>query len=279
MFYAHCKTYFLYLCIGLINLSAFANQKPENIERLKIMNNQKDQKPLSWISFINETVTSKSGIFTAKNNLGKPILLEWSKIDPKSLEFNEKIKSSSSILIETFTKQEIEFAKKHPEAVPHEHFLKPLEVLFKEGLENVNWDLAEKQLKSIFEEFFTATDLTKYASSEEIQFFVIAKDKETNEILGFIQFIITSQDQYGSIKAGMVSINSKALNTGLEILLLSSIFKFVPDISRIYLHTRTTNEPALNAYKNLGFTKYSGPLAYWQDMEYLADKSNILQKS
>ena len=105
MFYAHCKTYFLYLCISWIIVPAFATQKRENIERLKTVNNQKEQKPLNWLSYINEKTLSKSGTFTAKDEMGKTILLEWTKIDPKYSEFNEKIKSSSSISIETFTKQ------------------------------------------------------------------------------------------------------------------------------------------------------------------------------
>lgn len=65
----------------------------------------------------------------------------------------------------------------------------------------------------------------------------------------------------------------------LEKLLMSSIFKLVPDTRRIFLHTRTTNEDAIKKYNSWGFVQFPGNLAGWPDFEYLAEKSNTLQQA
>lgn len=262
----------------MIQSSAYAIHKtgPKTLERPNIMDH-KNLIPSNWIHVIRENITTTKGKFLAQNNSGKNIILEWVKVEPISPEFNEHIKTLSDILIKTYTKQELDFAKKYPEAIPQEHFLKSLEPLFKDGLEKLDWELAEYKLKSIFKEFFTETNLTKYSNPEDIQLFVIAKDKITDEILGCIQYIVTTQDAYGSIKVGMVGIKDTFSNNGIQLLLMSSLFKLIPNVTRMYLHTRITNESALNLYESWGFSPFTGPLPYWQDMEYLADTSNILQ--
>lgn len=278
MFYRN-KTYLFYFCMGLIQSSAYATQKTalNTLERPKTMDNNIAQS--NWIRFIHDTIKTTTGHFLGQHNERKDLILEWTKIDPTLLAFNEKIKSSSPLLIETFTKQELDFARKYPDSITQEHFLKNLEPLFKDGLEKVDWQLAGNKLRTIFEEFFTNTALARYSNSGDIHILVQAINKEHNDALGFIQFIITPQDQYGSIKVGMVSIDSRALNEDFVALLISSIFKLIPNVARLYLHTRITNQDFLNMYQSLEFIQFAGPLAYWQDMQYLADKSTILQNA
>lgn len=67
---------------------------------------------------------------------------------------------------------------------------------------------------------------------------------------------------------------------------MSSIFKIMPEIKRIFLCTRVTNKNAQNVYLNWGFTKDSKPnniengyvfnLDHWMFFEYLVNKLNIL---
>jgi GNAT superfamily N-acetyltransferase len=81
------------------------------------------------------------------------------------------------------------------------------------------------------------------------------------------------------------AVDPEYQNRGLGKLLTSLIFKINTNIKRIFLCTRVTNNIALNAYKNWGFTLDSNPildhtfnLEHWTFLEYKIDKTNILQK-
>jgi GNAT superfamily N-acetyltransferase len=232
-----------------------------------------------WLLCIQEATASKLGHFLTNDIAGTQVILEWERIDAQSPRLSEKIKNLHEILIETYTHQELQFAQKHPEAVPHEHFLKPLAPLFKDGIEKVNWNLATQQMRGIFKHFFTATDFAKFSAPNEIHIFVVAKDKETGEPLGLIQFLITPEYAYGNVKVALYGITPTEQDRGLAKLLMSSIFELIPDVTRIFLHTRITNENSLSAYRDWGFTHTPGPLlAHWVDLEYLREKSSPLQK-
>ena len=69
---------------------------------------------------------------------------------------------------------------------------------------------------------------------------------------------------------------------------MSSIFKIAPQIRRIFLSTRVTNENALRVYSSWGFTPDFSPLQepnmkiikeHWSYMEYKTKNSEVLQKT
>lgn len=250
MFYADRIILLLSIFIGLA-LSATINFELHN-ERKETMN-----------------------IFLTHDAFGNPIRLERQKIDGQSPELTQKIKNVSDILIQAYTQQELQFARMHPEAVPTEHFLKSLAPLFKDGTENVDWDKVEKQIKAIFYQFFTTTDFAQFSAAGETHFFVIAKDPNSNKTLGFIQFLINPEYPSGSIKAGMFGIMPEAQDRGLEKILMSSIFKLMPDVARIFVHTRATNTKELAAYASWGFAH--AQQGYWVNSEYLAKQFDTLQ--
>jgi ribosomal protein S18 acetylase RimI-like enzyme len=283
MLYVTRITAVLCFCASLVIVNACVTRESElqNSERMKTMKDQKTmhQKSSEWLTYVREKIASKTGTFITKDATGMPIELEWERIESLSPRLNEKIKSLSEILVQAYTYQEVQFARKYPEAVPNEYFLKHVASLFKDGVEKVNWNLVEEQLKAIFHQLFTTTDFGQFSGTEDIHLFVVAKDKETKLSLGLIQFLITPEYAFGTVKAAYFGVMPAAQNRGLEKLLTSSIFAVLPNVTRIFLHTRITNEKALVAYNSWGFTQFSGPLAFWTDMEYRAGQSTILQKT
>ncbi len=232
-----------------------------------------------WIDYIKQAITFSSKKFQTTDNQNNLIELECELVDPTSPRLNQAIKESSEVLAQMYTAMELQFAKKHPEMVGSEMFLKPLSLLFKDGVDKVDWKVARQVLYESLKSFLTTTDFAKYGGSDDIQFFVTAKNIKSNELLGIIQFLVTPQFAYGTIKVAMFGIDESVQNRGIEQLLLSTIFRLIPTTERIFLHTRITNITALSLYEEIGFIKIAGPLPFWVDMEYLTDKADVLQKT
>lgn len=252
----------------------------QNEER-KTMNDHKDfQKTNSdWIAYIKQSIHTEKGTFQTEDILGNPVTLEWELIDPTSPRLNQAIKDSSEILVEMYSSMELQFANKYPDAVGSEMFLKPIAPLFESGVDKVDWNLAEQQLTTNLRQFLTTTDFAKYGSPNDIQIFVTTKDAKSGKLLAVIQFLVIPQFDYGTVKVAFFGVTESMRDRGIEQLLLSSIFQLIPDTSRIFLHTRITNESALNLYSSIGFTKFEGPMPFWTDMEYLTEKCDVLQKT
>jgi len=270
------------LQIGMLtgNFCIAKEFKNQNIERKTMSHHTDTQKTNSdWIAHIKQSIHTENGTFQAHDNLSNPIALKWELIDPTSLKLNQVITKSSEILVQMYTSMELQFVKKHPETVGSEMFLAPIAPMFENGVENVDWNTAAQQLSSNLHQFLTATDFAKYGSINDVQLFVTAHDATSDKQLGIMQVIVMPQFDHGTVKVAFFGVQDSAHNQGIEQLLLSSIFTLIPDASRIFLHTRITNEAALNLYLNIGFTKFAGPLPFWIDMEYLTEKSKLLQKT
>ncbi len=220
-------------------------------------------KTMNWINLVKEIIIDKHGTLTG------PISLKWEGMLATNNLLTTRIHQASDKLINTYVPMELEFARQHPEQVPEQFFLKPLTELFKKP--QVNWQEAERQLRAVLKEFFSKTDFAAFSKPEDLCLLVIAKDQDT--ILGVIQFLITPEYEYGTIKAGLY-----AADKSTEKLLMASVFKVLPQTKRLFLHTRSTNEKALSLYRSWGFTEFEGSLPYWTDVEYLADKKNELQE-
>ncbi len=218
---------------------------------------------MKYIDTAKQTLIGKRGTINIKG-----ITLEWEGMLATNPLLTTKIQQLSDLLVATYLPMELAFAKQHPEAVATEFFLKPLNPLFQKP--EVNWHEAEHQLRGILEQFFSTTDFAQFAQDDNVCLLIISKAHE--KPIGMIQFLISPEYEKASVKAGLYAAPQSVAQ-----LLMSSIFKILPDTKRIFLHTRSTNESALRLYRSWGFTRFDGPLPYWTDVEYLADKSSILQ--
>lgn len=217
-----------------------------------------------------------SNTYITHDAFNNPIRLEWERIEGKSPRLNEALKSVRDLLIQTYTQQELSFARKHPEAIPTEHFLKSLTPYF-EQIEKADWSRIEQEIHGIFTNFFTNTDFAQFSEPGSVQCLVTAYDEKSGKLLGFIQFLTTSAFGEDGIKAGMFAVVSDAKDRGLDKILMSSIFKLMPTIQRIFAHTRATNKYELGLYSSWGFVHIQD--GYWVNSEYSIASSDILQKT
>lgn len=219
-----------------------------------------------------------SGQFSTQDSMARPIVLEWEKIDPKTVRLTEKIKLLSPLLIKAYSEIEIEFARKKPDEISNDMFLKHLNALLVNGIDKVDWNLVQAQLSNTLNNFFTKMDWSQYSKPNDLHLFVVAKDQKTGNQLGMIQFIISSEYALGSVKVELYDgVNSKE-SSEIQKILLSSIFKLMPNTNRIFFHTRITNADGIEAHEALGFSKFMGDLPNWIDLEYRVERSEILQK-
>ncbi len=221
-------------------------------------------------------MNKKSGTFIAKDSLNNPIILEWKEVQGHTDELAQTIRGLAEIFAPSYTQTEVEFVQKKPEDIPNDFMLKTLASLLEQGIENVDWDLFQQKTEDHLRQFFANTDWKSSSGAQDMHFFVVAKD-ESNKPLGAIQFFTTPDFEESTIKAALFGVIPVAQNRDLEKLLMSSIFRLLPDIRRIFLHTRSTNTSAINVYKKWGFTEFAGKLPNWTDLEYFADCGNILQ--
>lgn len=89
---------------------------------------------------------------------------------------------------------------------------------------------------------------------------------------------------FGNVKLINIAVLEK--DKGLDQLLMSSIFKILPRVERLFLYTRPTNVRALETYGSWG--QDSNPvqdpnhkvnLEYPTLLDYKVDRSTLLQKS
>ncbi len=241
-------------------------------------NNQPPQSTSAWINFAQQTV-QKTGTLSAHDATGAPVTLEWTIYDPTSPQFTQAIKDVSEIFTQTYTRQEVEFARKRPEMVPTETFLKGVAPLFEHGIDKVDWQAVEQHVKTTMHQFFTTNDFAHWASPNDLTIFVIVKDNKENRPFGAIQFSIMPDFAYGTVRVGLTGILTNAQNRGLEKMLMSSIFKILPNVTRLFLHNRPTNATALAFYEEWGFKPFAGTNADWPDFEYIAENAQVLQKA
>lgn len=270
------------LCLGIVMLCfneckpKFESRTDEGIETMII---PKENEPISldWIKYANEVIAEPRGEMAAKDHAGLPVKLEWEKVDAQSPRLNELIKEASGILASTYASMEVQFLRQHPEAAQTEMFLKPIESLLNVDL--IDWSLVEQTLQSNLNQFFNMTDFAQYGRVGDMQLFVFALDPQTGERLGVINYIFMPEFAYGTVKVAFYGMSQAMNGRGIEELLMSSIFGLLPDVARIFLHTRITNEEALALFRSWGFTQFEGPLPYWRDMEYVSENSDALLKN
>lgn len=288
MFYTAGQAHNRIITIVCFSLSLVKASKSQNIERIKIMNIKSE-----WLENVRNTISDKkSGKFETKDKFGSPIILNWSATDIISQELSIFKKNVSSLAAQTTAATETEFLRIYPEAVNQEMFLKPCINFFANGPEAVNWKLVEEQIESTIKQFYLM-DMSKFGEAvikpllDDIYFFATIKNKNAEEILGFIMFAITPALAYGDIKLINLAVKTSEQNRELDKTLISFIFKILPKTKRIFTGVRPTSSNIINRYNSYGFTQDLNPAQdpnhiinpkYFTILQYKAEQSNILQK-
>ena len=226
----------------------------------------------------------KSGRFEAKDKAGAPIILEWQVTNVHEPEYVHIMQSVADLFIQAFGSYEVRFLKAHPEAVSmasKKDPYKQLAPLFKDGVEAVDWVAVESTMASMARSYWETqtlgTDVMR-RYSKSIFVFVTAKDAGTQESLGFVVYRIDNDDPKGTVIVEPLAVIPVTQKRGLGKLLVASIFKLVPAVTRIGLTVESKNDNAIKAYQAWGFVEFQDPDPYHKNMEYRTEKSDVLQK-
>jgi GNAT superfamily N-acetyltransferase len=231
-----------------------------------------------------------NGSFTGKDKYGVPVVVEYLDTTMLAPEFSVAMQGAWEVAKPAYTIVEMSFLRRHPELVGKESYFKSFEPLFEQGLEKVDWKLVEVKMQEMLKSFFVF-DASQFPESvaktfaADHYFFVSVKNKSTGELLGFITFLRRPTYALGEVKATVFAVDPQHQSRGLGKLLMSSIFRIMPDVKRIFLSTRVTNDVALKAYSSWGFVMDEHPVQdphhvfnkeHWACMEYKVDQSNVL---
>lgn len=264
-------TYFSISIFLLINSSVSAHQAA-------------GQKPRGWLEQVDKEIGSKRGQFTAQDDLGKQILLEWEKVDPRSPRAKEIVQGVTDVLIPTYTRIFIEFIQQHPQEASKIPISKVFKPFFKKGTDQVDWKAFESLLKKKFKKSLSQLklmDFTKLHRDDTVGIVVFAKEAKTKELLGGVCFELQESASGRFVQASDFGLSDCAINRGIEKLVMGSMFKLVPSIEGLSLLTYATSN--VNTYKELGFKDiYEGSISSdslfpFAQMVYLCDQSDILQ--
>jgi ribosomal protein S18 acetylase RimI-like enzyme len=244
---------------------------------------------MEWLAYVKK-VTDTSGQIETKNKFDESIILEWKKADILSPDLALFKKTICELASEELSPIELEFLRAYPDAVSHELFLRPCAPLLENGLESADWKVIQEKIQATINEFYL-TDLSKFGPEvikplmDDIYFFATVKNKEKNQLLGFIMFSVTPALPFGDVKVINLVIRSMETDRGLEKVLMSAIFKLIPETKRIFFLFRPTNKRAMQRYHALGFTKdnhlsqdpnHKVDPKYFVSLEYKAEQSKRL---
>jgi len=258
------------LCIVLVfcNICIVASEKMSEKKLLKKMG------------------VNKSGRFAAYDKLGAPVILEWEETNVQEPSHAKLMKEICDVACRAYADVEVRFLKNFPEVVEQEAQYAQFKPLFANGLDQVNWQEVEKQMHEQIKQIHNM-DYSQL-SGDDVYFFVKVRDKETNILLGFTIFLIKPDYPYGDVKDISIAIEPDQTGRGLGKLLICSIFKLVPEVERIFLFTRVTNNYAIAAYQAWGFTEDKDPIQdpwytfkkeHWESLEYKVESSDVLQNA
>lgn len=241
------------------------------------MNNQKE-------------AIKKSGQFIANDKQGVPVILEWQKTTLFAPEYAAVMKEIWTLACAAYLPVEMKFLRTFPQVVGTEDYYKPFEPFFKDGLHAVDWGKVEEVMQALLKSHFIFDASTwgpevTVMYAKDVCYVITIKDQQTNVLLGVITLIKRANYAQGDIKVMSVAVDPKHQRRGLATLLMSSIFRIMPDIKRTFMCTRVTNDAMLQACTLWGFTPDEHPildhpfnLDHWKFFEYNADKVNVLQK-
>src|SRR5689334_22919621 len=142
-----------------------------------MQSNDTQKSSSAWLDFIQENVPT-TGHISINDAHSEPITLTWHLYNAASPACTQAVKDLSAIFIEIYTRQEVEFARKCPQKVSTDMFLKDVAHLFVNDVEQVDWQAVEHGVRAQMVDFFTTKDFAQWANLHEIVIFVVAHSKE-----------------------------------------------------------------------------------------------------
>lgn len=140
------------------------------------------------------------------------------------------------------------------------------------------WDLVEEEIKKMLRQLVTSDEYVSWFTPDDIHFIVTANNDSSSSPLGLIHYVISPKIAENEAKICTLGVAPPMQQLGLGKLLVSSIFKIMPNIKRLFLLTRITNHQAQNMYNALRFTQFPSEFANWVNLEYLTDRERKLQE-
>ncbi len=274
------------LLLILASTPLFSNQLlPENM-----MSTPLEQS--TWLPYVKK-IAETHGSFETKDAFGNPVLLEWIKTSILSPELAAFKKTICPLACKEIAPLELQFLRTHPEAAPAELFLRSSAPLLENGVETADWKAIEEKIQATIEQFYHM-DLSKFGPEmikpllNDVYLCMTIKNKEEDTLLGYLMCAVTPALPFGNIKVINLVVRSEEKDRGLEKVLMSSLFKLVPQTQRIFFFVRPTSKHALQTYHSLGFAEdldlFQDPnhkvdTKYLTPLEYKSESSEILQKA
>lgn len=298
MFYLNCVKRFA--CFGIsivITHTCIAHNFKTCNERVQKMTHNKESHTVSseWLSLVrNATKVKTLGQFTANDTQNNPVVIEWHITDILSPELAEFKKQVADLGAQTHAVSEVQFLHRYPEAVSQDGFLKSCTPFFANGVEAVDWKRVEETIQTTYKQFYLmdiasfGADIIKRIADDLYFFAMIKAHDESGKILGFMMTAITPALAYGDVKLIKLAVDPAVSDGNLGALLLSSLFKVIPQTKRIFTMIRPTDENAYKVYASWGFVHDNNPVQdpnhpinvnYFTVLEYKADQSDVLQKT
>jgi GNAT superfamily N-acetyltransferase len=241
----------------------------------------------------NNQLINDCSSFKAHDKYGTLVTIEWQADGMFAKRTLEKMTTLWECAKLAYVPIEMNFLKAFPEVVGMEPYYKPFEHLFEQGIDMVNWNQAQTIMEGMLERHFVIDAshipqavLETYA--HDCSIIITVKNEQTQELLGFMTFMIRKDYPAGTVKAIAAGVLPSEQTRGLGKLMMASLCNIMPTIKRIFLTTRITNTQALRAYESWGFVQDANPqqdqqhmfnLNHWVFMDYDATRKDILQKA
>ena len=149
--------------------------------------------------------------------------MEWEKIEASDPAFLEKMDSVCDMLVQAHTPVTVKLLQKHPEIVNTVEDFKRLEPFFKHGVDSIDWSILTEKLKLGTRQFFLHEAATGY-NQNDISWFVVAKD--STGPIGFVQFLLRPQFEYGTIEVKNLMLLPVAQHRGIGKLLIVQFSRY-----------------------------------------------------
>lgn len=240
----------------------------------------------------NDQIINKQGSLKATDKQGASVRIEWQSDGMFTDATIENMASLWECARQAYVPIELDFLKAFPEVVGTEPYYKAFEPLFAQGADRVHWQQAATIMEGMLKNHFVidtskipTSILSHYEHDQSV--IVTVKDAHSHELLGFMTFMMRAEYPVGHVKAIAAGVLPSAQGRGLGKLMMSVLFKIVPDIELIFLSTRVTNTTALRAYESWGFVRSEAPIQdpqhmfnqkHWVFMKYDAAHTDTLQK-
>lgn len=191
----------------------------------------------------------KKGSYTHKVGTHS-FLVEWAKLPLLSDEFAERMKSMADLGTESFLQVELDFVKKSPEAFDQDPSLYPLKGMRRHKLERTMREKLSQMFCLMPKDFPVEM---REQMEEAYYYFVTIKEKDSEEVLGFITFLTGGPIPLNEYKITVLAVDPAHRRKGLGKCLIQSIYRVGVEPRRVFLSTRPSNIPAINLYKKCGF--------------------------